>query len=797
LKIVPAKGEIMIRWRALLCFVFFFSAYRAAAQGQPRKFSVDDLLRYRDPVPFQRGDLSTDGSHVAYVLMVKRPLETGERFTPSGVRQVFAGTGVYVQDLQTHATVQVSAKGAAAFGARWSPDSRHLAFFTDERGTLEVAIWDRATGKTRLVDGINVRVDILGDAAEWSQNNALFVEAFLPGENRSTIAKELPGPGSTSNIVSVLTHLHDNEGGHGRVTDASGLLRESQGGADIVMVNADSAQARRLCRGQGILAFAPSPDGRTISVLSNLRLRKAGLYDMQADLYVAPVAPALQTLAKLTPVASGLHVPMDNEFGAWSWDSRRFAYVESYTGENGVDTGTGELMIVDAEKKEVHPAVSGFDLPDSAKALASVEPSLNGTPPPAKTKFSVSDQPIWSADGRTVIVLGKGDVWSVDIDEQKARNLTGDMEQVFRRLVPFAGKMDGAILAATDKEFVRTFLSNGKHEIVPVGEFAIDTYFPYFLFRPASAKNTASDLLFLAGSQRNPKDYWLCAIRPNGEASLTRVTRMNAALDGVEWSERRLLKWKTLGGESAEGILMLPKSRAAGAKIPLIAWVYGGAYGQARDLNEFGLLPQEVLVANGYAVLLPDIPMPGVGFPYKQIADGVLPALDAAIATGVVDPDKMGVFGQSYGGYTVNALICQTNRFKAAVSADGVADLPNVYLGITAYGTAWAEGQGRMGGTLWQYTDRYIANSPLYHYESVQTPLLATHGDQDSVVPLEESERMYRGLVRLDKDVELAVYKDSDHSFYYWADPQLRDFLDRVVGWFDQYVKQPAAMKIN
>jgi acylaminoacyl-peptidase len=96
-----------------------------------------------------------------------------------------------------------------------------------------------------------------------------------------------------------------------------------------------------------------------------------------------------------------------------------------------------------------------------------------------------------------------------------------------------------------------------------------------------------------------------------------------------------------------------------------------------------------------------------------------------------------------------------------------------------------------MGGTLWQYPDRYIANSPLYHYDRVETPLLLVHGERDLVVPSEESERMYRALVRLDKTVELAMYLDSDHSYLYWREPQLRDFLNRVIGWFDRYLKQP------
>jgi dipeptidyl aminopeptidase/acylaminoacyl peptidase len=528
-------------------------------------------------------------------------------------------------------------------------------------------------------------------------------------------------------------------------------------------------------------------------VVGNMRLRQAGLYDSQADLYVVPIGPTLQKLDNLKAVAGNIHIPIDNQFGAWSRDSRRIAYVESYVDQANVDTGTGELKIVDVAKMQVRTAIPGFELPDAAKWLASLKPSLNGTPPPRKAKFSTADQPIWSADGHLVILVGKADVWAVDIDEEKARNLTGDTDEVFRQLAPSGETMDDTVVAATDKEFVRASISSGKHETIPIANLTFNSYQLNCIFQPAPAKGRAGHLLFFGAPRMSPTDLWLSTIGPGADTSLARLTTMNPSLESVEWSERRLLKWKTLDGESAEGILMLPKRRASEAKLPLIAWVYGGALGQARQIEEFGLLSQELLVANGYAVLVPDIPMPGIGMPVKQIADGVLPALDAAIATGFVDPERMGVIGQSYGGYTVNALISQSNRFKAAVSVDGIADLLHVYLGKSLYGTAWAEGQGRMGGTLWQYPDRYIANSPLYHYDHVNTPLLLVHGEEDSVVPVEESERMYRALVRLDKNVELAIYPDSDHSYLYWREPQLRDFLNRVIGWFDQYVKPASA----
>ena len=151
---------------------------------------------------------------------------------------------------------------------------------------------------------------------------------------------------------------------------------------------------------------------------------------------------------------------------------------------------------------------------------------------------------------------------------------------------------------------------------------------------------------------------------------------------------------------------------------------------------------------------------------------------------------RLGVIGQSYGGYTVNALITQTNRFKAAVSSASISDLPSLYLSkYVAADPEDQEGINRIGGTLWKYPERYVKNSPIFHLNRVQTPLLLVHGTKDEVVPVEQAEEMYQGLAKLGKEVELAEYPGAGHNVAHGTPEQQMDFEQRIFKWFERHLK--------
>lgn len=97
-----------------------------------------------------------------------------------------------------------------------------------------------------------------------------------------------------------------------------------------------------------------------------------------------------------------------------------------------------------------------------------------------------------------------------------------------------------------------------------------------------------------------------------------------------------------------------------------------------------------------------------------------------------------------------------------------------------------------MGGPLWEFPQRYIDGSPIFQLDKVETPLLLIHGDQD-FIPFEQAQEMFMGLANLEKEVVLVKYKEADHWHGFWSNEKLADYWERVLNWFDEYLKMETA----
>jgi len=452
----------MIRSGNVLCFVLLACClFAAVAHGQDRVFSIEDFIQYRDMVPFERADISPDGALVSYAVFAEKRAQNGEDYLDSGVRSPLGGAAVYVLDLKSKAAARISAKGANAFGARWSPDSQRLAFFTDEGGFLQLAIWDRKTAKAQIIQDVHVRQDMLSDAPYWSQTGSIFVRAYSPGETWRMAKLEPQESASEHTVVSVKTHLRSELGGKPEPTDVSGLMRSLDGETDVVEVRPDSGAVRRVCRGHALLRFQPSPDGKSLSVLANLRLRSIGHFETQTDLYVVPLGDSIVTLSSENILVPNINAPRDGFVSSWSPDSRRIAFMNAT-----VSPEIGEMTILDLQTKQVRSATAGFVIPDAAKWADYQGISAESSSRSTDTRFSVLDEPQWSADGRFLYIVGKGNVWAVSANspKQEITNLTADVTQPVLHLLRPLGKTQGFLLAATPRELVRVPFVGGKPE---------------------------------------------------------------------------------------------------------------------------------------------------------------------------------------------------------------------------------------------------------------------------------------------------------------------------------------------
>ena len=194
--------------------------------------------------------------------------------------------------------------------------------------------------------------------------------------------------------------------------------------------------------------------------------------------------------------------------------------------------------------------------------------------------------------------------------------------------------------------------------------------------------------------------------------------------------------------------------------------------------------------SKGYAVLEPDITYT-LNDPGMSAVWCVLPALDAAIATGVVDPERVGLHGHSWGGYQTSFIITQTNRFRAAAAGAPLTNMISMYSSIYwntggANQAIFESSQGRFQGGYWDNIEAYTRNSPVYYATRVTTPLLLLHNDQDGAVDWNQGIEYFNTLRRLNKEVVMLQYEGENHGLR--KDANRKDYFVRMQEFFDHHL---------
>ncbi len=259
------------------------------------------------------------------------------------------------------------------------------------------------------------------------------------------------------------------------------------------------------------------------------------------------------------------------------------------------------------------------------------------------------------------------------------------------------------------------------------------------------------------------------------------------------------------GANGVGGWLYLPTS-SPGQRAPIIVIPYQGqSYpGPPGSMSAPGLsLPMngQLLVAEGYAVLFPDLPT--TEDPGAELADRILAVVDAAAHSAPVDPERIGLWGWSFGSWTAALSASQSPRFSAIVALNGSYDLGSVIGIVEARSRAegdlasmmssnagWLEtGQAAMHRPYWEDPERYRRNSPFEQAARIHTPMLMFVGELD--FGLSQSEQMYGALYRLGRPVALTHLFGEDHGIQ--SPGNLRVYYEQTIAWFDRYLKASGA----
>jgi dipeptidyl aminopeptidase/acylaminoacyl peptidase len=300
---------------------------------------------------------------------------------------------------------------------------------------------------------------------------------------------------------------------------------------------------------------------------------------------------------------------------------------------------------------------------------------------------------------------------------------------------------------------------------------------------------TGSHLALTIGAEGRPADPYVADLGVTPSlAGARRIVEANPQLAGRALPRTQLVRYLDVDGRTQYGVLTLPAD--AGTRpvqpLPTVFSIYEEFFDDGFDATT------TYLASHGYAVMKPSVTFE-IGYPGEAWLKGVTAAANKLVELGIADSTRLGVHGTSYGGYATNLLITQTHRFKAAINISGKVDIISFYTDSPRLGVRNANAaertQDRIGATLWEQPQKYVAHSAVMFADRIRTPLLLLTGGEDHNVPAINTREMYFALRRLGKPVEWVNYVNGGHGIPMTTAAEFGDWHARLLGWYDRYLK--------
>jgi dipeptidyl aminopeptidase/acylaminoacyl peptidase len=694
---------------------------------------AEDLYSLRVPTDVR---ISPDGTRVAFV--VKEPSPDKDEYR----------TAIWLAPADGSAAARQITLGAKHDSApRWSPDGRTLAFLSDRGDVLraggssaEPRDPQRGSGKlpddaTQVwllpMDGGEARqlTRLPGNVTDLSWNPAssrlCVVSAAAVAQRQRSVREPGSPPEGDAHLIDSLQFMLN---GAGYIYDKP---------THLWIVDAVDGSAKRITDGP-----APdeqptwSPDGKQIAFVSR-RHRDADLTWRQ-DIYL--VSAKGGTVLRVTGGRGerAFTTPAWSPDGAWiAAQGHRFPAgnasrndVWRFRAQRGDDgenlSGDSDLMV---------GAALGSDL------FGFAEPRL-----------------FWSGDGRFITFdapfEGAYELWAVEVQTRDVRRLTKGRHAITR---PDASVTESGLRVAA------VWFSGQDAPDIEVYDVALGG----------------------GGADTNGRAHRY----PDG-ARLSAL--MEDAWKGVE-IVKPVTRWHEVDGRRIQG-WFVEAPRRHGKPAPLVVEIHGGP----ATLYGWSLFWEwQVLVAAGISVYVCN-PRGSQGygqdFCYANFRDwgtgpmsDVMGGVDALIDDGLVDPDRLGVTGGSYGGYLTSWIVGHTDRFTAAVSCRSVNDLSSAMLSGDIAGPNF--GDYEYGANPWQDHELYWQHSPIAYATQIHTPLLIQHAEKDLRCPITQGEELFTILRSLKREVRFMRVPDESHELTRSGAPFRRvENINRIRDWFVHYL---------
>ncbi len=721
----------------------------------------------------------------------------GLRIDParSARRVVWPYTGIVLQRVYDGEEIPVDLPADAVIGyPRWSPDGSQIAFTRTIEAGVELWIADVETGAARRVLDRKIGT-VMGSGFTWMPGSKSLLVQLIP---------EVRGPEPAAPAIPDGPHIQDTAGRAAQNRTYQDLLKNRHDGqlfayhatTQLALIKLEDGTATAVGKPGIFYRAQPSPDGKHILVTT---LHEPFSYVV--PYYRFPRTHAVwtidgelkRTIAKL-PAAE--EVPIQGvPTGPRSLQWQPF-HPATVVWAEALDDGDprNEVEYRDRLMRQ------SFSAPGEASEVMKVAQRH------VDTSFTSNRNQVlvteYDRDRRWITTRlhdlatpGPGQV----LFDRSVHDSYGDPGEPVTEVLADGSQVvkveDGWIYLAGDgatpkgdRPFLdRRKLSDGTTEHLM--QSPADAHVQFVAF---AANEAGRGYLLRRESPSEPPNYFFRE-KDGNETPLTRFPHPYPQLAGVQ---KRLLTYKRADGTPLSGTLYLPPNYKEGDKLPLLVWAYPLEYndadtaGQVRSApNRFSYLRGTsplLFLTQGYAVL-DDAAMPVVGDPetvndtfVEQIVSSAQAAIDAVVAEGVADPDRVGVAGHSYGAFMTANLLAHCDLFRAGIARSGAYNRT-----LTPFGF---QGERR---TLWEARETYIGLSPLFFAHTINEPLLMFHGEVDNnsgTFPM-QSRRLFHALQGLGGHARLVMLPHESHG--YRARESVLHVLAESIAWFDEHVKPP------
>lgn len=731
----------------------------------------------------ERPGFSSNGKWFAYEVYSPPPGGVNSQpYLPNGVPSYVIGLQLDVLPVEGGPTRSVCRHESNCWRPSWSPDGQFLAYYSDSGGLPQLWVYDLERQTSRRLSDVRIKARPWWiDKPAWSPDSReIFVPVDLSSPVRITKEAETGGPPSKDTPkVQVFRTARGGAMVGDVLQDRNNERLNRQNNSTLAGIDLVSGRMRVVLPADSQpqpSSLKLSPDGQWISYLSVFRTKGESEIQAYYDLAIVSV-----TGGKPIPVDLDLEITDRDYFGEpylWSSDGMHLLYTKArqlWVADIG-RVGVQKPHLLNENLGELND--EPFALSSSGKTI------LVGLKPTGEKAYyrpasaTLALVPLDGSELKLLQAEGAPITWnSTTLWQPEATTiylLQTDAKAATHSIVRL--DIDGGGV---------TTVWNGKGRMIATG-----------------TKPDGDSLVVRYESMTTPPDFFRFIPKSGRMEQLTHTDPRLAEIS-IGPTETFETTIPGLDGQpkTVQSSIFLPPNVHKGDRLPTVVSFYGGLPASV-DSQDYGggerfSIPIPIFTTRGYAVLVVDCPLgpEGVGGnPIQEMTDTILPQVYHAIELGYTDLNHIAIAGHSYGGYGTAGVVTQTKLFRAAIALDGVYDLGGNYAHMSPDGTTskfrWSEtGQGRMGTHPWADLNRYIGNSPYYLADKVSTPLLLIHGESDTASPVEESQKMFTALKRLNKTAELATYRGEGHLPGSWSLADAVDATQRILDFLDRYVR--------